>query len=115
MNAAYYALDSMSSPTIWIVGGVDKGNDYDELMELVNKNVKAIICLGIDNKKIIDAFGDIVDDLVEATSMNEAVRQAYKLAEKGDTVLLSPACASFDLFENYEDRGRQFKEAVRNL
>ena len=115
VNAAYYALDSMSTPTIWIVGGVDKGNDYDELMELVNKNVKAIICLGIDNKKIIDAFGDIVDDLVEATTMNEAVRQAYKLAEKGDTVLLSPACASFDLFENYEDRGRQFKEAVRNL
>ena len=115
VNAAYYALDSMTTPTIWIVGGVDKGNDYDELMELVNKNVKAIICLGIDNKKIIDAFGDIVDVLVEATTMNEAVRQAYKLAEKGDTVLLSPACASFDLFENYEDRGRQFKEAVRNL
>ncbi|WP_395077598.1 UDP-N-acetylmuramoyl-L-alanine--D-glutamate ligase [Flavobacterium sp.] len=115
VNAAYFALDSMTTPTIWIVGGVDKGNDYDELMELVHKNVKAIICLGIDNKKIIDAFGDIVDELIETTSMNEAVRQAYKLGEKGDTVLLSPACASFDLFENYEDRGRQFKEAVRNL
>lgn len=115
VNAAYFALDSMTTPTIWIVGGVDKGNDYDELMELVHKNVKAIICLGVDNKKIIDAFGDIVDVLIETTSMNEAVRQAYKLGEKGDTVLLAPACASFDLFENYEDRGRQFKEAVRNL
>ena len=115
VNAAYFALESMTTPTIWIVGGVDKGNDYDELMELVNKNVKAIICLGVDNKKIIDAFGDIVDELVEVSSMSEAVRQAYKIAEKGDTVLLAPACASFDLFENYEDRGRQFKEAVRNL
>ena len=115
VNAAYFALDSMTTPTVWIVGGVDKGNDYDELMELVNKNVKAIICLGVDNKKIIDAFGDIVDELVEVSSMSEAVRQAYKIAEKGDTVLLAPACASFDLFENYEDRGRQFKEAVRNL
>ena len=115
VNAAFFALDSMTAPTIWIVGGVDKGNDYDELIELVNKNVKAIICLGVDNKKIIDAFGGIVDELVEVTSMQEAVYQAYKLSEKGDTVLLSPACASFDLFENYEDRGRQFKEAVRNL
>ncbi len=115
VNAAYYALDSMSTPTVWIVGGVDKGNDYDELIELVNKNVKAIICLGVDNKKIIDAFANIVDDLVEVNSMDEAVRQAYRLSEKGDTVLLSPACASFDLFENYEDRGRKFKEAVRNL
>ena len=115
VNAAFFALDSMTAPTIWIVGGVDKGNDYDELIELVNKNVKAIICLGLDNKKIIAAFGGIVDELVEVTSMQEAVYQAYKLSEKGDTVLLSPACASFDLFENYEDRGRQFKEAVRNL
>jgi UDP-N-acetylmuramoylalanine--D-glutamate ligase len=115
VNAAFFALDSMNTPTVWIVGGVDKGNDYQELMSLVNEKVKAIICLGVDNKKIIDAFGDVVDELVEASSMSEAVRQAYKLAEKGDTVLLSPACASFDLFENYEDRGRQFKEAVRNL
>jgi UDP-N-acetylmuramoylalanine--D-glutamate ligase len=115
VNATFFALDSMTTPTVWIVGGVDKGNDYDELLPLVNEKVKAIICLGVDNKKIIDTFGDIVDELVEATSMPEAVRLAYKLAEKGDTVLLSPACASFDLFENYEDRGRQFKEAVRNL
>ncbi|MFM9988225.1 UDP-N-acetylmuramoyl-L-alanine--D-glutamate ligase [Flavobacterium sp.] len=115
VNATFYALDSMTSPTIWIVGGVDKGNDYSELIELVNKNVKSIICLGVDNKKIIDAFGDIVDELIEVTSMTDAVRQAYKMAEKGDTVLLSPACASFDLFENYEDRGRQFKQAVQNL
>ncbi len=115
VNAAYYALDSMTTPTVWIVGGVDKGNDYTELLELVNKNVKAIICLGVDNKKIIDTFGGIVDELIEVSSMNDAVRQAYKMSEKGDTVLLSPACASFDLFENYEDRGRQFKQAVRNL
>lgn len=115
VNATFYALDSMTSPTVWIVGGVDKGNDYSELMELVNKNVKSIICLGVDNKKIIEAFGSVVDELVEVTSMTDAVRQAYKMAEKGDTVLLSPACASFDLFENYEDRGRQFKQAVQNL
>ncbi len=115
VNATFYALDSMTSPTIWIVGGVDKGNDYSELMELVNKNVKSIICLGVDNKKIIEAFGSVVDELIEVSSMTEAVRQAYKMAEKGDTVLLSPACASFDLFENYEDRGRQFKQAVQNL
>ncbi len=115
VNSVLYALDSMKTPTIWIVGGVDKGNDYEELMELVNEKVKAIICLGVDNKKIIDAFGDIVDELVEVTSMDEAVKRAYRMAEKGDTVLLSPACASFDLFESYEDRGRQFKQAVRNL
>ncbi len=115
INAAFYALDSVKAPTIWIVGGVDKGNDYEQLLPLVHEKVKAIICLGIDNKKIIDTFADIVDELVETTSMNEAVRFAYRLAEKGDVVLLSPACASFDLFESYEDRGRQFKEAVRNL
>ncbi|OUD27683.1 UDP-N-acetylmuramoyl-L-alanine--D-glutamate ligase [Flavobacterium psychrophilum] len=115
VNATFYALDSMTSPTIWIVGGVDKGNDYSELMELVNKNVKTIICLGVDNKKIIDAFSNVVDELIEVSTMTDAVRQAYKMAEKGDTVLLSPACASFDLFENYEDRGRQFKQAVQNL
>lgn len=115
VNATFFALDSMTTPTVWIVGGVDKGNDYTELMPLVNEKVKAIVCLGVDNKKIIDAFAGVVDTLVEASSMTEAVRQAYKIAEKGDAVLLSPACASFDLFENYEDRGRQFKQAVQNL
>jgi UDP-N-acetylmuramoylalanine--D-glutamate ligase len=115
VNATFFALDSMTTPTVWIVGGVDKGNDYTELMPLVNEKVKAIVCLGVDNKKIIEAFAGVVDTLVEASSMVEAVRQAYKIAEKGDTVLLSPACASFDLFENYEDRGRQFKQAVQNL
>ncbi|MCY1477625.1 UDP-N-acetylmuramoylalanine--D-glutamate ligase [compost metagenome] len=115
VNAAFYALDSMNTPTVWIVGGVDKGNDYSELMPLVREKVKAIICLGIDNKKIIDAFGDVVDEMIEAQNMRDAVKYAQRMAEKGDTVLLSPACASFDLFENYEDRGRQFKQAVQNL
>ena len=115
VNATFFALDSVTSPTVWIVGGVDKGNDYSELMELVNEKVKAIICLGVDNKKIIDAFGSIVDMMVEVSSMKDAVKTAQHIAEKGDTVLLSPACASFDLFENYEDRGRQFKQAVQNL
>jgi len=115
VNATFFALDSMTAPTVWIVGGVDKGNDYSELMQLVNEKVKAIICLGVDNAKIIDAFADVVDVLIESSNMADAVRQAYKIAEKGDTVLLSPACASFDLFENYEDRGRQFKQAVQNL
>ena len=115
VNSVFYALDSMTTPTVWIVGGVDKGNDYHELMSLVREKVKAIICLGVDNKKIIDAFGNVVDIMIEVTNMSEAVRMAQRLSEKGDTVLLSPACASFDLFENYEDRGRQFKQAVKNL
>jgi len=115
VNATFFALDSMNTPTVWIVGGVDKGNDYSELMTLVHEKVKAIICLGVDNKKIIDAFGNIVDMMIEVTSMQDAVTMAQRLAEKGDSVLLSPACASFDLFENYEDRGRQFKNAVRSL
>ncbi len=115
VNAAFYALDSMNTPTVWIVGGVDKGNDYAELMPLVREKVKAIICLGIDNKKIIDAFGDVVDEMIEAQNMVDAVKLAQRMSEKGDTVLLTPACASFDLFENYEDRGRQFKQAVQNL
>lgn len=115
VNATYYALESMESETIWIVGGVDKGNEYSELLPLVNEKVKAIICLGVDNTPIINAFGNCVDVMVETRSMEEAVSEAYRLAEKGDTVLLSPACASFDLFKNYEDRGRQFKDAVRNL
>jgi UDP-N-acetylmuramoylalanine--D-glutamate ligase len=115
INAAYYALDSVKGETVWIVGGEDKGNNYAELLPLVNEKVKAIICLGIDNSKIFEAFGNCVDLMVETQSMVEAVKMAYKIAEKGNTVLLSPACASFDLFENYEDRGRQFKESVRNL
>ncbi|MBD0778526.1 UDP-N-acetylmuramoyl-L-alanine--D-glutamate ligase [Maribacter sp. ANRC-HE7] len=115
VNATYFALDSMSSPTVWIVGGVDKGNNYKELMPLVREKVKAIICLGSDNSKIVDAFGNVVDLLVETYAMEEAVKVAYKIAERGDTVLLSPACASFDLFKNYEDRGNQFKEAIKNL
>lgn len=115
VNATFFALDSMTTPTIWIVGGVDKGNDYSELMPLVREKVKAIICLGIDNKKIIDAFVDVVDIMVEVDNMRDAVQTAKHMAEKGDTVLLSPACASFDLFQNYEDRGKQFKVAVQNL
>lgn len=115
VNATFYALDSMETPTVWIVGGVDKGNDYTELLPLVNEKVKAIICLGVDNEKIKKAFGNIVDLMVETAGMEEAVKVAYKIAERNETVLLSPACASFDLFENYEDRGRQFKEAVRHL
>ncbi len=115
VNAAFFALDSMNVPTIWIVGGVDKGNDYSELMSLVHEKVKAIVCLGVDNKKIIDAFGNVVDMMIEVDNMNDAVKMAQRLSEKGDAVLLSPACASFDLFENYEDRGRQFKNAVQNL
>ena len=115
VNATFFALDSMNTPTVWIVGGVDKGNDYNELMSLVRENVKAIICLGVDNKKIIDVFGNVVDIMVEVDNMNDAVKMAQRLTEKGDSVLLSPACASFDLFENYEDRGNQFKQAVRNL
>lgn len=115
VNAAFFALDSMNTPTVWIVGGVDKGNDYMELMSLVREKVKAIICLGVDNKKIVDAFGKVIDMMIEVDNMEDAVKIAQRLSEKGDTVLLSPACASFDLFENYEDRGNQFKKAVRNL
>ena len=115
VNATFFALDSMTTPTVWIVGGVDKGNDYSELMALVHEKVKAIICLGVDNKKIIDAFGNVVDMMVEVDNMHDAVNTARHIAERGDTVLLSPACASFDLFQNYEDRGNQFKREVRNL
>lgn len=115
VNATYYALDSMSAPTVWIVGGVDKGNDYRELMPLVREKVKAIICLGNDNSKIKEVFGNVVDLMVETFAMEEAVKVAYKIAERGDAVLLSPACASFDLFDNYEDRGNQFKENIKNL
>ena len=115
INAVYYALESMESPTIWIVGGIDKGNDYSELTKLVSKKVKAIICLGVNNMKIMDHFENIVEYIAETTSMSEAVSEAYKISNSGDTVLLSPACASFDLFDDYEDRGRQFKSAVRKL
>ena len=115
VNATYFALESMDAPTVWIVGGVDKGNNYHELFQFVNEKVKAIICLGTDNKKLMDNFGGMVDIIIETQFMSEAVKIAYKVAEAGDSVLLSPACASFDLFENYEDRGRQFKDAVRNL
>jgi len=115
VNATFFALDSMNTPTVWIVGGVDKGNDYNELMSLVREKVKAIICLGVDNRKIIDVFGNVVDIMVEVSNMQDAVKTAQHLTEKGDTVLLSPACASFDLFENYEDRGNQFKQAVKHL
>ena len=115
VNATFFALDSVNTPTVWIVGGVDKGNDYNELMWLVREKVKAIICLGLDNKKIIDVFGNVVDIMIEVNTMEDAVKMSQKLSEKGDTVLLSPACASFDLFENYEDRGNQFKQAVKHL
>lgn len=115
VNATYFALESVTSPTVWIVGGVDKGNDYKSLLPLVNEKVKAIVCIGIDNKKLIDTFGNIVETMMETQSMAEAVQAAFHLAENQGTVLLSPACASYDLFENYEDRGRQFKDAVRSL
>ena len=115
VNATYFALESMDTPTIWIVGGVDKGNEYRELFPFINEKVKAIICLGVDNEKLLNTFGKMVDIIVETQNMSEAVKMAYKIAETGDSVLLSPACASFDLFESYEDRGRQFKNAVRSL
>jgi UDP-N-acetylmuramoylalanine--D-glutamate ligase len=115
VNSTWFALESMDKPTVWIVGGVDKGNDYSELTDLVKEKVKAIICLGVDNKKLIDAFSGTIETIVEARSAMEAVAYGYRLAKKDETVLLSPACASFDLFENYEDRGNQFKEAVRSL
>ncbi|WP_303317020.1 UDP-N-acetylmuramoyl-L-alanine--D-glutamate ligase [Flavivirga abyssicola] len=115
VNATYYALESMDSPTVWIVGGEDKGNNYEELFPFVNEKVKAIICLGVDNEKLMRTFEGMVDIIVETQFMSEAVKIAYKITEAGDSVLLSPACASFDLFQNYEDRGRQFKNAVRNL
>lgn len=115
VNSTWFALESMDKPTVWIVGGVDKGNNYDELLELVKAKVKAIICLGTENQKIIDSFKGVVDTIVEAKSAVEAVGFGYRLAKKDETVLLSPACASFDLFENYEDRGNQFKAAVRSL
>lgn len=112
VNAAYYALESMKNPTIWIVGGVDKGNDFTEIEDLVKKKVKAIVCLGIDNQKIINFFSSRVQFIYDTSSMAECVKICHALAEKGDNVLLSPCCASFDLFENYQDRGNQFKAEV---
>ena len=115
VNAVYYALDSMKSSTVWIVGGVDKGNNYDELIPLVREKVKAIVCIGIDNTKIIEAFSPFIDQIIECNAMPDAVRMAYKIAKPKDCVLLSPACSSFDSYKNYEDRGTQFKNAVRKL
>lgn len=112
VNAAYYALESMKTPTIWIVGGVDKGNDYSEIEELVKKKVKAIVCLGVDNQKIIDFFKDKKQFIYDTSSMEDAVKISKGISEAGDTVLLSPCCASFDLFKNYEDRGEKFKTEV---
>jgi len=115
VNSTWYALESMNTDVVLILGGVDKGNDYNMLKELVKQKVKAIVCLGKDNKRIHEAFEDDVELMVNTFSASEAVQMAYHLATKGDTVLLSPACASFDLFKNYEDRGQQFKEAVKEL
>lgn len=115
INSVWYALECIQKPIVWIAGGDDKGNDYSELYELVFTKVKAIVCLGINNEKIISAFSDKVNTIVETRSAQEAARLAYRLSAPGDVVLLSPGCASFDLFKNYEDRGRQFKQAVLEL
>ena len=115
VNATYFALESINTPIIWILGGVDKGNDYSTLLPLVRKKVKGIICLGVDNRNIIDVFGSLCDNIIETTSIDEAVKIGHKLSSPKETVLLSPCCSSFDLFKNYEDRGDQFKSAVRNL
>jgi UDP-N-acetylmuramoylalanine--D-glutamate ligase len=115
VNSTWYALESISTPLVWIAGGTDKGNDYESLKPLVKAKVKALICLGVDNRKLHASFEGIIPKIIDAGSMKEAVKKAYHEGINGDTVLLSPACASFDLFENYEDRGRQFKDAVRDL
>lgn len=115
VNATFYALDSVETSIIWIVGGIDKGNDYEPLLPLVNEKVKAIICLGHDNQKLIEVFGNTVDFMIETDKMEDAVKIAYKLSDAGESVLLSPACASYDLFENYEERGKSFKQAVQQL
>jgi UDP-N-acetylmuramoylalanine--D-glutamate ligase len=115
VNSTWYALESMTTPIVWIAGGTDKGNDYNELMDLVKHKVKALVCLGVDNSKLHKAFDGVIPVIIDTNSMRDAVQAAYRLGKKDDTVLLSPACASFDLFENYEDRGRQFKKCVREL
>ena len=115
VNSTWYALESMTTPVVWIAGGKDKGNEYEPLFELVKERVRAIICLGVDNTKLHEVFGGMIDKMYDATSAKEAVEIAYDIAQPGDTVLLSPACASFDLFKNFEERGRLFKEAVQKL
>ncbi|MFC2138167.1 UDP-N-acetylmuramoyl-L-alanine--D-glutamate ligase [Bacteroidota bacterium] len=115
VNSTWYALETINTPIVWIAGGIDKGNDYKELIPLVKQKVKGLICLGKDNTKLLKTFENVVETITEAFTMKEAVKAAYFLAKKGETVLLSPACASFDLFENYEDRGWQFKRSVREL
>lgn len=115
INSVFYALETLNSKVVWIAGGVDKGNDYEQLLPLVREKIKAIICLGKNNKRLVEAFLDITDVIVETQSMKEAVKIAHNLSKKKETVLLSPGCASFDLFENFEDRGNQFKKAVRSL
>lgn len=115
VNATYFALESMEKPVVWIVGGKDKGNDYNEILPFVKEKVKAIVCLGADNSKLIDFFNPYVSTIIDTNTMIDCVNKSYELATKGDIVLLSPACASFDLFKSYEDRGDQFKDAVRKL
>ena len=115
VDSAWYALECQKRPVVWILGGTDKGNDYSVLNDLVREKVKGIVCLGVDNKKIHEAFGGMVSRMEDALSAREAVQKAAAMADAGDVVLLSPCCASFDLFKNYEDRGEQFKAAVRNL
>ena len=115
VNTAWYSLEEFTNPVIWIAGGTDNGNDYSKLFNVVKRSVKTLICLGINNAKIIEIFAPYVNTIIETTSMEDAVNYAYSIGKKGDTVLLSPACASFDLFKNYEDRGNQFKAAVKEL
>jgi UDP-N-acetylmuramoylalanine--D-glutamate ligase len=115
VNSTWYALESMERPVVWIAGGKDKGNDYEPLYSLVKDKVKALVCMGVDNRKLHECFDDKIATVVDASSAKEAVEKAYSLAEGGDVVLLSPCCASFDLFKSYEDRGRQFKQAVKEL
>ena len=115
VNSTWFALESMTKPTILILGGIDKGNDYSLLFDLASEKIKAIVCMGVNNTKIHEAFEGKVSSIVDTASAEDAVNAAFQLATVGDVVLLSPACASFDLFKNYEDRGIQFKEAVRNL
>lgn len=115
VNSTWYALGYVDKPVVWIAGGIDKGNDYESILSLVKEKVKTLICLGVDNQKLHETFGDLVETIVDVESIEMAVTTAYHQAKKGDVVLLSPACASFDLFENYEDRGNKFKEAVNKL
>lgn len=115
VNSVWYALESMKTPVVWIAGGQDKGNDYTPLYDLVAEKVRVLICLGLDNEKLHRSFGDKVPCIIDTATMEDAVARAYENTTPGDTVLLSPACASFDLFRNYEDRGDRFREAVRHL